>query len=783
MNDDGSNLPTWIGKFSPREEEILALISEGFSNQEISRRLYLSLDTIKWYNRHLFQKLGAKNRLQAVKMASLYGLLPARIANSKAESAPHNHNLPSPMTVYVGREKEIESVRKMLTQHRLVTLTGTGGTGKTRLALQVAEKIVNENSQREWPDGVWWVDLSSLNDPEQVLDSIARIFDLNMQAPRPVLELLIQFLANKRLLLLLDNFEHLLARAPQVFELLRRAPRLVILATSRERLGIYGEAEFLVQPFDLPDPGSVVDTAKLMAYDAIRLFIQRAQAVRPNLEINSANLAAAARVCLRLDGLPLAIELAAAQVKWLSLPALIQRLENSSEWLAFQVRGLPSRQRTLQASIAWSINRLSVAEKRLLSRLIVFTGGASLESLKAISGEGTEGNLLGLLAGLVDKNLVIVRDDPQGMPRFSMLQTIQEFVRQMPVSPGESEALRLRYATYFVEFSEQYRREIHGKNHLNWNERVLIEQDNLQSALVWCLGQKSPDSPEPARLMAGLRIMSALATYWHTYGRLRDRQWAECAVAYAHLAPPDLCAGTLYAAGVIYITTNDTGRAIPLMRQAMEAYQQLGQEHEAAWALWGLCGASFGISPLSETIDLASQSLAAFRKFDDRSGISYTLTALGESARMQGDYGAAREYYLESLAISIEIGERSREAVQYHNLSFVYYHLQNYDLAFEYIHRALELGRQLGVEDLSTLFTAYAGIYSAIGQPARAAQLLGTAQSIFDQTGYVAQPADLQEYQAITRATRLAMTEKDFEAAWQAGYRLTRQQALALAGA
>src|SRR3972149_5979436 len=225
MNDGSPNQPAWIGKFSPREEEILALISEGFSNQEISQRLNLSLDTIKWHNRHLFQKFGAKNRLQAVKMAHLYGLLPPRMANSKAESAPHNHNLPSPMTVYIGREKEIESVRKMLTQHRLVTLTGTGGTGKTRLALQVAEEIVNENSQGEWPDGVWWVDLSSLNAPEQVLESIARIFDLNMQAPRLVLELVIRFLADKRLLLLLDNFEHLLAGAPQVFELLGRGTR------------------------------------------------------------------------------------------------------------------------------------------------------------------------------------------------------------------------------------------------------------------------------------------------------------------------------------------------------------------------------------------------------------------------------------------------------------------------------------------------------------------------------------------------------------------------------
>ena len=233
------------------------------------------------------------------------------------------------------------------------------------------------------------------------------------------------------------------------------------------------------------------------------------------------------------------------------------------------------------------------------------------------------------------------------------------------------------------------------------------------------------------------------------------------------------------------MTTDDPKRAYPLICHAVAAYQQLGQEHEVAWALWALSVTSWGISSFQETIDLASQSLAAFRKFDDRSGISHVLTALGEYARFQGDYETARTYYQESLAISIETGERSRETIQYCNLSFAYYHRQQYELALKYARRALEMGLQLGIalENLSIVFIAYAGIYTARGQPASAAQLLGATQSMIDHNGYIAQQTDSKEYQAITHATRLAMTEEDYEAAWQAGYQLSKQQVLTLTSA
>jgi DNA-binding CsgD family transcriptional regulator len=344
-----SPIPAWMGGFSRREIEILNLISDGLSNREIGQRLYLSLNTVKWYNKHLFAKLGVNSRTQALKLARQYNLLQPQ-ADAKEEEKPYPiNNLPAQLTSYVGRTREITEIQKLLADCRLVVLTGAGGTGKTRLALQVAEAL-----STHYRHGVWLVELAPLSDPALVADAIGRVLKVKPSGDTSLIEAVKRNLARRRLLLLLDNFEHLLEAAPLVTELLAAAPQLSVLATSRDRLRLYGEVEYPVRPLSLPDLRQKESGQELLAYEAVDLFIQRAQAAQPSLEIHDANVSAAARICLRLDGLPLAIELAASQVKIYPPSILAQRLEHSLGALPDGPRDLPARQRSLRATIEWS---------------------------------------------------------------------------------------------------------------------------------------------------------------------------------------------------------------------------------------------------------------------------------------------------------------------------------------------------------------------------------------------------------------------------------------------
>ena len=362
-----------------REHEILKRLSVGLSDQEIAAELFLSANTVKWHNRQIYSKLGVSNRTQAIAHAQMQGLLD----NTISASPPYTlkHNLPAATTLFIGRSREVAEVKQLLNNCRLLTLTGVGGTGKTRLAFRVVEEVC-----QKFADGVCFVDLAPLSDEAMVINAISRALGMIENSAEPLLKTLKRALTSQKLLLLMDNFEHVIGAAPLISELLAAAPHLKVLATSRESLRLAGEQEYPVSPLSLPNE-DLVSVETLLESEAGSLFVQRAQMTRPHFQVNPASAPAVAEICARLDGLPLAIELAAVRCKLLTPQALLERLDGYSSplgALAEGVRDAPPRQRTLRDSIAWSYNLLDEDEKTLFARLAVFRGGRSLEAIEAV---------------------------------------------------------------------------------------------------------------------------------------------------------------------------------------------------------------------------------------------------------------------------------------------------------------------------------------------------------------------------------------------------------------
>lgn len=428
-----------------REIEILHLIADGLANGEIAAKLSLSLHTVKWYSRRIYEKLAVSNRTQAIQRAQRLGLLGgASISAAPPVAAPAFDNLPLVLTVLVGRRHEIDTVKQLLNQHRLLTLTGPGGIGKTRLAIQVAQEL-----STHFHDGLCFVDLSALNETDLVINTIAQRLGVAEAPDRSLVDMLHTTLSSKQFLLILDNFEHLLPAAPLVADLLAATHALTVLVTSREPLALYGEQEYPVPPLQMPDlerfainqPGQ----AGWRDSEALQLFERCAQAVVPGFRLNAENIHAVASLCLRLDGLPLAIELAAAYVKLLTPQAMLTQLD--SLWLEMKrsIRNIPTRQQTLRNTIEWSYRFLNATERDLFAQLAIFRGGCTWDTIQAICIAPTPLALLEALNGLVWR-----RADGAGQPRFGMLETIREYAASCLQALVERETLRQRHAQYYA---------------------------------------------------------------------------------------------------------------------------------------------------------------------------------------------------------------------------------------------------------------------------------------------------------------------------------------------
>jgi predicted ATPase/class 3 adenylate cyclase len=690
-------------------------------------------------------------------------------------------NLPVQPTPLLGREEALAAVCAWLRRDgaRLVTLTGPGGIGKTRLAIQAAAELIED-----FPDGVWFVRLSRLIDPSLVAPTIAQALGLKEQAGQPIAETLRAHLADKRLLLALDNFEQVVGAAGEVAALLEASPGLRALVTSRAPLRLRGEREYPLVPLPLPQSGRGPLPEDLSRYAAVALFIERAQAAKPDFAVTAANAPAVAEICARLDGLPLAIELAAARVKTLPPEALLARLSHGLQLLSGGARDADKRQRTMRAAIAWSEDLLSPVERTLFRRLAVFVGGATLEAAEAVCAtpEGIEPldlDLLDGLSALVEHSLVQQREEG-GEPRFGMLHVIREYaLERLEASDGgtEAEALRRAHAMSLVALVEQSRGKQAGPEAAAWLDRLEREHDNLRAALGWARDRGEAE--------LGLHLAGILARFWKVRGHFREgRAWVEELLALEAgqidpvMARPRLAearARALLNGGALAMEEGDYATGETWTDQARALALAAGDLVMARQALTNLGLIATHKGDLEGAAACYLDSLALARELGDQRGMATVLTNLGYVASLRGDLEGSEARLAEGLALARELDDRNQIALCLNNLGVVARKRGDVAQAEALLREALALCWALGNPGRCAMVLAsLAETAGVAGQGERAARLLGASAALREMIG-APQPPQEQT----VAAARAALGEEAWAAAFAAGRALTLEQAAA----
>jgi predicted ATPase len=603
-------------------------------------------------------------------------VLPAEEPAEAAPSPTPPHNLPPQPTAFIGRERAIAAVEALLRRPavHLVTLTGPGGTGKTRLALEVAAQAISD-----FPDGAWLVDLAPLTEPGLVAQTIAGVLGVKEATGQPLLETLNFALGEKQMLLVLDNFEQVVDAAPMVTGLLKAAPNLKVLATSRIPLHIYGEKEFAVPPLALPDPQHLPPLDQLSQYEAVRLFIERAQDVRADFQVTNENAPAVAEICARLDGLPLAIELAAARVRLFKPQALLERLGSRLKLLTGGPRDHATRQQTLRGTIAWSYDLLPPGEQQLFRRLAVFPARRTLEAIAAICGGGEESDGLAewapappaltplavdVLEGvesLVSKSLLQQRAGADGEPRCTMLETICEYACEKMEESGEAEALAARHLAYFLSQAEQAEPHLWEPQQRAWLDRLADDLDNDRAALAWAAAGAAE---------SGLRLAAALWRFWDVRGYYTEgREHLAALLAAAPASAPGRAAA-LAADGLLAERLGDYAAAQAALEASAALAGEQGQEAVRVRARYGLGRVAWERGAYGEAQEHLAASLAGYRALGDRAGIATALHNLGGVAFARGEREQFRVLTEEALAIRRALGDTAGIITSSNNLAY-----------------------------------------------------------------------------------------------------------------
>ena len=568
-------------------------------------------------------------------------------------SEPIPATLPVPRTRFIGREKEVSTAKDLLLRDdvRLLTITGPGGIGKTRLALHVANTVAEH-----FPGGIHFVPLSSLTDPGLIASAIVQTLNIREAGAQSPLEMLkenFQRTQSAPMVLLLDNFEHLIQAAPTVAELLAVGPHLKIVVTSRAALHIYGEHEFAVPPLVLPDPRSLPPLKALSQYSAISLFVERAIAARPDFELTRENAPVVAEICARLDGLPLAIELAAARVKVLSPSSMCTRLASRFQLLTGGARDLPMRQQTLRAAIDWSYDLLNPAEQKLFRRLSVLMGGCTLEAAEAVcdTKADLDLDLLDGIASLVDKSLLQQVEPGRGESRFVMLQTIREYGLEKLQASGEASATKRAHAAYFLVLAEEGAAEQLGADGSGWLERLTVEHENLRAALEWLTETEDVDW--------GFRLGSALFRFWEMREYLAEGRDAldKLLKLPGATTPSKALARAFFAAGVLASEQGDYAAADARTGESLNVARKLQDQHGIAVSLNALAVHARDRGDIPAARSLFEECLELWRQLDDRKAVARALSNLASVVKAQGDYSHALSLYAECLSIFQELGD------------------------------------------------------------------------------------------------------------------------------
>lgn len=668
------------------------------------------------------------------------------------------NNLPAPVTSFVGREREVVEVCRLLGGTRLLTLTGAGGCGKSRLGVEVAAAVLND-----FPDGVWVAELAALTDGSLIPQVIAAALGLPERPDRSPAGELVAYLRPKSLLLVLDNCEHLTACAHLADTLLRSSPGLRLLATSREGLGVAGETLWRVPSLSVP-PAASVASDELAQYESVRLFTERAAAVRPDFRVTAENAPAVAQICRRLDGMALAIELAAARISALTAEQIGPRLDDRFRLLTGGSRTALPRHRTLRAAMDWSYDLLSERERTVLDRLSVFAGGWTLEAAEAVcGGDGVESpDVLDALTSLVNKSLVNV-ETPGTAARYRLLETVRQYARERLQERGDADTTRGRHRDWYLAIAEAARPRLRGPDEALWLQRLELEHDNLRTALEWCM-------TEPRGIEAGLRLAGALGDFMDAGSHYAEGR--ACLHRLLTLDPGASPAARMLALHAAASVAKHQGDREDFSRHARELFtlaQDLQSEWGMGWACHYLMHVADSENDYPKAADLMERGLALSRRIGDQFGTISLLTCGGDVERGQGHYELATALLDEARVLCDALGSKRSRIAPLHNLAYVLQHQGDEKRAAALFQEGLALACELGItRNIVCCLAGVAGVCAGAA-PERAARLFGAADALRAAAGLSFESVDQTDIERNIARVREHLGDEAFRRAWTAG--------------
>jgi len=725
--------------------------------------------------------LGERRLKDLIRPEHIYQLvipsLPVEFPPLKTLEA-YRHNLPMQMTSFIGREKEMEEIKQSILTHRLITLIGSGGTGKTRLSLQVAADLLDQ-----FPHGVWFVELAPLTDPDLIPQTVLSTLGIPEQPGLTILQLLLDYLRGKKLLLVLDNCEHLIEACAKLADtLLSNAHTPNIVATSREALGVGGELIWNVPSLSLPDAKQLITVEQLSQYEAVQLFIERATLVQPHFLVTIDNAPAIAQICFRLDGIPLAIELAAARVRALSVDQIAKRLDDRFRLLTGGSRTALPRQQTLRAAIDWSYNLLPPLEQTLFRRLAVFIDGWTLEAAEYVCPEEAASDktsfgedirtedILNLMEQLINKSLVIT-EELQSETRYHMLETMRQYANEKLV---ESDTLRGQHAAYFLILAETIEPYLEKPEQASWLDKLEREHNNLRAALRWARGK--------GQVELGLRLASALSLFWFMRGYLSEglAQIGEFLSLSERTVSATTRAKALDHAGMLARYQGDLKRAHELIAESLSLRRKLGERHGVADSLSNLGFVVLHQGDFTQARQLYSEALSINRELDNQQGIADSISHLALMAFYDGDYESAQTMDESSLAIWRGLGDQQGIAWALDRLGNVKLHQGEHTAARDLFKESLAISNDVGFKwGIAFSTEGLASVAAGAGQAARAILLAGGASALRQAIGIPLSAMAQADFERMLAPARKLLGEEAAEAIWSKGLGLKIEQIVA----
>jgi predicted ATPase/class 3 adenylate cyclase len=684
-----------------------------------------------------------------------------------SSAAPRSGRVPVPPTPLIGRERELRSVSDQLLQPavRLLTLTGPGGVGKTRLALGVAEGL-----RSTFIDGIWFVDLSAVRDPTLVLPTIAQAFGVREAAAQSAVQTVSEHLADKHLLLIVDNFEQVLDAGPQIAEVLATCPDVKVLATSRELLHLRWEHAYAVAPLDIPDARHTSNVAELLKTSAVALLLDRARATDPGFILSEHNAAAVAELCVRLDGLPLALELAASRFRALPPADLLRRLSHRSDVLRGP-RDAPDRHQSLRVAIAWSYDLLSEPEQRLFRRMAVFAGGCTLDAAESVCDPDGDLDVVEGIEALVDRSLLRQVDQGAREVRFRFLETVRESALERLSEQGEQTLLQRRHVDHFLQLAETGDLELAGPQQAAWLARLERDHDNFRAALRWAIENDAE---------VGLRLAIALSRFWARRSFVGEgRAWLDAALEHSTAVAIHVRALGLSRAGTLAVRQDDNDVATVLLEASLRLAEELGDKRLAANVLGGLGWVAQNRSQTREAIALFERTQGLLNELGDIRGAAVAQHDLACCWLDLGEFVVARPALEQSLSVFRESGDLALIADGLLPLGQVARHDRELQLAAEYFGESLRIANELGGGDsIASSLEALAGVACDAGEFEQAASLLGAADAQRSVIGSRPSAWERPDYDRDLASIHAALDSGALAAAWAEGQAMSVEQAM-----